>query len=51
VNSTSDAIRMINQGAVKIDGERVSDAKLMVAVGAEHVFQVGKRRIARVILK
>ena len=51
VNSTSDAIRMINQGAVKIDGERISDTKLIVAVGAEHIFQVGKRRIARVILK
>lgn len=51
VNSTSDAIRMINQGAVKIDGERISDAKLIVAVGAEHIFQVGKRRIARVIVK
>ena len=51
VSSTSDALRMINQGAVKIDGERVSDTKLIVAAGAEHIFQVGKRRIARVILK
>ena len=51
VNSTSEAIRMIGQGAVKIDGERISDTKLIIAVGAEHIFQVGKRRIARVILK
>jgi tyrosyl-tRNA synthetase len=51
VESTSDAIRMIKQGAVKIDGERVSDAKLNIIMGVEHIIQVGKRRIARVILK
>ena len=51
VGSTSDAIRMIKQGAVKIDGERISDAKLLIDVGSEHIVQVGKRRIARVILK
>jgi tyrosyl-tRNA synthetase len=51
VGSTSDAIRMIKQGAVKIDGERISDVKLLVGVGSEHIVQVGKRRIARVILK
>ncbi|MDP2902149.1 MAG: tyrosine--tRNA ligase [Methylovulum sp.] len=48
--STSEAIRMINQGAVKIDGEKVSDAKLEIAVGAEHIYQVGKRKFARVKL-
>jgi len=46
--STSEAIRMINQGAVKIDGEKVSDAKLVLAVGTQHVYQVGKRKFARV---
>jgi tyrosyl-tRNA synthetase len=46
--STSEAIRMINQGAVKIDGEKVSDAKLLLAVGSKHVYQVGKRKFARV---
>ena len=51
VGSTSEAIRMIKQGAVKLDGERVSDAKLMLGGGAEHIVQVGKRRIARVILE
>jgi len=51
VDSTSEAIRLIKQGAVKIDGERISNAKLMIAGGAEHIIQVGKRRIARVILK
>jgi len=47
-SSTSESMRMIKQGAVKIDGDKVSDNKLLVAVGAEHVFQVGKRRFARV---
>lgn len=46
--STSEAIRMINQGAVKIDGEKVSDPKLLLAVGSNHVYQVGKRKFARV---
>ena len=48
VNSTSDAMRMIKQGAVKIDGDRVEDAKLVVKSGTQHVYQVGKRRFARV---
>jgi tyrosyl-tRNA synthetase len=46
--STSEAIRMIKQGAVRIDGERVSDRELAIAAGNTHVFQVGKRRFARV---
>nr|VFK44748.1 MAG: tyrosyl-tRNA synthetase [Candidatus Kentron sp. SD]VFK49600.1 MAG: tyrosyl-tRNA synthetase [Candidatus Kentron sp. SD]VFK78258.1 MAG: tyrosyl-tRNA synthetase [Candidatus Kentron sp. SD] len=46
--STSEALRMIKQGAARIDGERVSDRELSVPVGANHVFQVGKRRFARV---
>ncbi|VAX12724.1 Tyrosyl-tRNA synthetase [hydrothermal vent metagenome] len=46
--STSDALRMIRQGAVKIDGERVEDSKLHIAAGTVHVYQVGKRRFARV---
>jgi tyrosyl-tRNA synthetase len=46
--STSEAIRMINQGAVKIDGEKISDAKRVLAVGSKHVYQVGKRKFARV---
>jgi len=47
-SSTSEAIRLINQGAVKIDGEKVSDPKLEIAVNAENVYQVGKRKFARV---
>jgi tyrosyl-tRNA synthetase len=46
--STSDAMRMIKQGAVKIDGNRVEDPKLTITQGTTAVFQVGKRRFARV---
>jgi tyrosyl-tRNA synthetase len=49
VNSTSDAMRMIRQGAVKIDGEKVEDTKLVPAAG-QAVYQVGKRKFARVTL-
>ncbi len=48
VTSTSDAMRMIKQGAVKIDGERVDDSRLKMVVGSWHVYQVGKRRFAKV---
>jgi tyrosyl-tRNA synthetase len=46
--STSDALRMIKQGAVRIDGERIADAALLLPQGSEHIYQVGKRRFARV---
>ena len=49
--STSDAIRMIRQGAVKIDGEKIDDTKLVIEAGDTHVYQVGKRRFARVTVK
>ena len=48
VASTSEALRMIRQGAVKIDGEKVEDDKLKIAAGTSAVFQVGKRRVAKV---
>ena len=48
VNSTSEALRMIKQGAVRIDGERIEDTKLAVSRGKSHLFQVGKRRFAQV---
>ncbi len=41
---------MIKQGAVKIDGERVDDRSLEIEAGSTHVYQVGKRRFARVTL-
>ena len=51
VQSTSEAFRMIKQGAVKIDGERVEDKGLELEPGSEHIYQVGKRRFAKVIVK
>ena len=51
VGGTGEAMRMIAQGAVRIDGERVSDRGLAQPAGSEHIYQVGKRRFARVRLK
>jgi tyrosyl-tRNA synthetase len=51
VPSTSEAFRQLKQGAVKVDGARVEDGALTFAAGGTHVFQVGKRRLARVTLK
>ena len=48
--STSEALRMIAQGGVKLDGEKVSDKALKLAAGAQVVVQVGKRKFARVTL-
>ncbi len=48
VKGTSEGMRMIKQGAVKIDGEKVSDLKLRVAMNSQHVYQVGKRKFARI---
>ena len=48
VSSTSEGIRMLKQGAVRIDSERVQDRAKTVAAGSAHVYQVGKRRFARV---
>jgi tyrosyl-tRNA synthetase len=50
VSSTSEAFRMIKQGAVKIDGERVEDRGLQIEAGSTHIYQVGKRKFARVTL-
>ena len=46
--STSDALRMLAQGGVKMDGEKISDKSLKLARGASVVLQVGKRKFARV---
>lgn len=48
VGSTSEAIRMIQQGAVKLDGERVNDKNDTVSSGRVLVAQVGKRKFARI---
>jgi tyrosyl-tRNA synthetase len=49
--STSEANRKIEEGAVKIDGVKVGDRGLTLMAGAEHVFQLGARRFARVRLE
>ena len=50
VVSTSEAFRMIKQGAVRIDGERISDKNLKIKSGTTHIYQVGKRKFAKVNL-
>lgn len=51
VESTSDALRMIIQAAVKLDGERVSDKALQLKAGIIVVAQVGKRKFARITIR
>ncbi|GAM56542.1 tyrosyl-tRNA synthetase [Vibrio ishigakensis] len=48
--SSSEAMRMVKQGAAKIDGEKVADSKFVPQSGT-FVFQVGKRKFARITLK
>ncbi|MED6324727.1 MAG: tyrosine--tRNA ligase [Pseudomonadota bacterium] len=50
VGSTSDAMRMIKQGAVKINGDKVGDTRLVITEKGENVYQVGKRKFARITL-
>ncbi|HSG97093.1 MAG TPA: tyrosine--tRNA ligase [Woeseiaceae bacterium] len=50
VSGTSEARRMVKQGAVKIDGERVDNERLELESGTTHIYQVGKRKFARVTL-
>lgn len=49
--STSEALRMISQGAVKLDGEKVEDKSTQLARGKSVILQVGKRKYARVIIQ
>jgi tyrosyl-tRNA synthetase len=46
--TTSEALRMIQQGGVKLDGEKLSDKALQLAKGSSVVLQIGKRKFARV---
>lgn len=50
VPSTKEALRMVDQGAVKVDGEKVTDGKMLFHVGQSFVAQVGKRKFARLEL-
>ena len=47
---TSEARRLITQGGVQVDGEKVTDANLELAVGKSYLLKVGKRRFKRVTL-
>ena len=49
--STSEAQRMIEQGGVKLDGERVSDKALKIPAGRTVIAQVGKRKFARITVQ
>jgi tyrosyl-tRNA synthetase len=51
VASGSEARRKLAEGAVRIDGEKVSDGQLQLPVGAEHILQVGARRFARIVIR
>ena len=48
--SNSEAFRMIKQGAVRVDDQRVEDRELQLQGGHSYVVQVGKRRVARVVI-
>ena len=50
VGSTSDAHRMAKQGAVRMDGEKIADSRMKVMAGGPFIFQVGKRRFAKVTI-
>ena len=51
VEGTSEAMRMIQQGAVKLDGERINDKSVVVKAGTVVVAQVGKRKFARITVQ
>src|SRR5207244_633575 len=48
--STSEAMRAIEQGGVRIDGEKISDKALKLHVGMTAILQVGKRKFARIFV-
>ena len=51
LSSTSEALRMIKQGAVKLNDERVLDAKLTLQKGSSNIIQVGKKKVAKIFLQ
>ena len=50
VSSTSDVIRLIKQGAVKLEGEKVESVDCVLMMNGLYLIQVGKRRVARITL-
>ena len=49
--STSEAMRLIKQGGVKINSEKISDVKLEIDKGSDAIYQVGKRKFLKIIIK
>jgi len=49
--STSEARRLIQQGGINVDGERISDINLKLSAGKTYLLQIGKRRFTRVVIK
>ena len=49
--STSEALRLIKQGGVKINSEKISDVKLEINKGSDAIYQVGKRKFLKIIIK
>ncbi len=49
--STSEALRMIKQGAVKVNNEKISDPSVVLSTEETYIIQIGKRRITKVSLK
>ena len=50
LKSTSEAMRLIKQGAIKVDGAKVSDDKFNLKKGKESLVQIGKKKLAKIIL-
>ena len=50
-SSTSEAIRMIKQGAIRIDEKKITDTKYIISSGTSAVYQVGKRKFKKIILQ
>lgn len=50
-SSTTSAYRLMEQGGVRLDGERLTDGNLAVRSGSTHILQVGKREVAQVTVR
>ena len=51
VKSTSDAMRMISQGAVKVEKKKISDPKFRINKGTSNIVQVGKKKVSKILIK
>ena len=50
LNSTSEAMRMIKQGAIKVNEQKVLDDKFKIKKGTSNIVQVGKKKVAKIII-